>query len=57
MYITTEVIITFDPVKERDAISKFMADNDMGKWAYSYCTVGISFKRKQAVSVDMRGET
>lgn len=56
MYITTEVIITFDPIKERDAISKFMADNDMGKWVAYPCTVGITFKHKESFSVEMRGE-
>ena len=57
MYITTEVIITFDPVKERDAISKFMSDNDMSKWTEHPCTVGITFKKKESFSMYMRGET
>ena len=56
MYITTEVIITFDPIKECDAISKFMADNDMSKWTEYPCTVGITFKKKDSFSVDMRGD-
>lgn len=57
MYITTEVIITFDPIKEDEAIRRFQAENDMSEWQYSDCTVGISYKRKQTIKVDMRGET
>lgn len=49
MYITTEVIITFEPIKEADAIRKFQAENDMSEWQYSDCTVGITFKRKQTI--------
>ena len=55
MYITTEVIITFDPIKEDEAIRIFQAENDMSEWQYSDCTDGISFKRKQTIKVDMRG--
>ena len=57
MYITTEVIITFDPIKEAEAIRKFQSENDMSEWQYSDCTVGITFKRKQTIKADMRGET
>lgn len=57
MFITTEVVITFDPIKERDEISRFMADNDMSQWTEHSCTVGITFKKKESFSVDMRGET
>lgn len=56
MFLTTEVIITFDPIKEAEAIRKFQAENDMSEWQYNECTVGISFKRKQTVMVEMRGE-
>ena len=56
MFITTEVIITFEPIKEADAIRKFQAENDMSEWQYSDCTVGITFKWKQTIKADMRGD-
>lgn len=55
MFITTEVIITFDPIEEAPAIRKFQAENDMSEWQCSDCTVGITFKRKQTIKADMRG--
>ncbi len=56
MYVTTEVIVTFDPVKEHEAILRFQEDNDMSKWRVYDSTVGITFRRKETVSADMRGE-
>lgn len=57
MYITTDVIVTFDPVKEYEAILRFQADNDMSKWQVYDSTVGITFRHKETVSAEMRGET
>ena len=57
MYITTETIITFDPVKEQDAILRFTSDNDMSKWMEHPSTVGLTFRHKETYKVDWKDET
>ena len=57
MFLTNKTVLTFDPIKEKDVMEKFAADNDMTEWREYPSTVGISFVREIRLSLDYgRGE-
>lgn len=57
MFLTNKTICTFDPIKEKHIIEKFMEDNDMTEWREYPSTVGITFVREIMLSLGYeRGE-
>lgn len=60
MLLTNKTIITFDPIKEKYPMEKFMEENDMTEWREHPSTVGITFVREIRLSLEyedcMRGE-
>lgn len=49
MWITTEVRITFDPVKEQDMIQSFSEQNDLKEWKEDFSSSGFTFVKKQVL--------
>lgn len=45
MFLKNITAITFDPVKEKHIMEKFMEENDMTEWVEHQATVGITFTR------------
>lgn len=43
MIITVKTTISFDPIKEQDAIKRFIEDNDMSEWGKNETTLMTSF--------------
>ena len=57
VFLTNKTILTFDPIKEKDVMEKFMKDNDMTEWREYPSTVGITFVREIRLSLGYgRGE-
>lgn len=57
MFLTNKTILTFDPVREKDVMEKFIAENDMTEWREYQSTVGFTFVREIRLSLEYeRGE-
>ena len=57
MFLTNKTILTFDPIKEKNVMEKFIEDNDMTEWREYPSTVGITFVREIILSLDcVKGE-
>lgn len=57
MFLTNKTILTFEPIKEKDVMEKFLQENDMTEWQEHPSTVGITFVREIRLSLDFkRGE-
>ena len=51
MWISTEVRITFDPVKEQDMIRSFSEQNDLKEWKVDFSSRGFTLVKKQVLYV------
>lgn len=52
MFLTNKTIITFEPIKEKRIMEKFVEDNDMSEWREYPSTVGITFVREIRLKLD-----
>lgn len=52
MFLTNKTIITFEPIKEKRIMEKFVEDNDMTEWREYPSTVGNTFVREIRLSLE-----